>query len=162
MRSAALKRRRAPRHPGHVHHRPERRNGRGHGPSLEARRTMLSSRSEPLWYATGWPQLRYKRYRDHLNDLVRERTRQLALTQKPPLLLWQSLAEWRDTETGAHHPPHAELRQGPGQTHVRPARLCGTAGTDAIFWLYLSAPLHDAWARWPLPTPYCTSRGPYR
>lgn len=43
-----------------------------------------------------------KRHRDHLNELVAERTRQLALTQEATIHAMANLAEWRDPETGAH------------------------------------------------------------
>ena len=38
-------------------------------------------------------QLKYKRYRDHLNDMVHERTRQLALTQEATIHAMATLAE---------------------------------------------------------------------
>lgn len=88
-------------------------------------------------------QLRYKRYRDHLNDLVRERTRQLSLTQEATIIAMASLAEWRDTETGAH------IRRTQNYVKALAKHMSGLPDyaaqldADAIFWLYLSAPLHD-------------------
>lgn len=87
-------------------------------------------------------QLKYKLYRDHLNDLVHERTRQLVLTQEATIHAMASLAEWRDTETGAH------IKRT--QNYVRALAVYMAhlpkyeeLDEDAISWLYLSAPLHD-------------------
>lgn len=104
-------------------------------------------------------QLRYKRYRDHLNDLVRERTRQLSLTQEATIIAMASLAEWRDTETGAH------IRRTQNYVKALAKHMSGlptmrrswmpTPSSGCIFQLRCTT-----WARWPLPTPYCTSRAP--
>ncbi|QCC85965.1 response regulator [Desulfovibrio desulfuricans] len=88
-------------------------------------------------------QLKYKRYRDHLNDMVFERTHQLALTQEATIHAMASLAEWRDTETGAH------IKRT--QNYVKTLALYisqlpqyrDELDLDSISWLYLSAPLHD-------------------
>lgn len=88
-------------------------------------------------------QLKYKRYRDHLNDLVHERTRQLALTQEATIHAMASLAEWRDTETGAH------IKRTQNYVKALALHMAGQhkyrhqLDADVISWLYLSAPLHD-------------------
>ena len=47
-------------------------------------------------------QLVFKSYRDHLEDLVRDRTRELVLTQDVTIQSIGTLAEYRDPETGGH------------------------------------------------------------
>lgn len=88
-------------------------------------------------------QLRYKRYRDHLNELVRERTRQLSLTQEATIIAMASLAEWRDTETGAHIRRTQSYVKALAEQLASLPRYADQLDADAIFWLYLSAPLHD-------------------
>ena len=47
-------------------------------------------------------QLELKRHRDHLEELVRERTEELEITQEVTIECMASLAECRDPETGGH------------------------------------------------------------
>lgn len=47
-------------------------------------------------------QLELKRHRDNLSALVRERTRELELTQQFVINALATLAEWRDAQTGEH------------------------------------------------------------
>lgn len=47
-------------------------------------------------------QLELKKHRDHLDTLVRERTRELALTKEVTIESLATLAECRDPETGGH------------------------------------------------------------
>ena len=88
-------------------------------------------------------QLTYKLYRDHLNDLVLERTRQLALTQEATIHAMASLAEWRDTETGAHIKRTQNYVKALAERMAQLPRYAHQLGADDISWLYLSAPLHD-------------------
>ena len=89
-------------------------------------------------------QLKYKRYRDHLNDMVHERTRQLALTQEATIHAMATLAEWRDTETGAHIKRTQNYVKALVALHMANLpQYRETLNADAISWLYLSAPLHD-------------------
>ena len=88
-------------------------------------------------------QLKYKRYRDHLNDMVHERTRQLALTQEATIHAMASLAEWRDTETGAHIKRTQNYVKALAVYIAQLPKYREALDTDAISWLYLSAPLHD-------------------
>ena len=46
--------------------------------------------------------LELKRYRDHLEELVRERTKELLLTRDVTISAMGTLAEYRDPETGGH------------------------------------------------------------
>lgn len=88
-------------------------------------------------------QLELKRYRDHLEELVRERTRQLVLTQDVTIRSMGTLAEYRDPETGGH------IRRT--QQYVRilalhlknDPRFRDRLDDTAIDLLVKSAPLHD-------------------
>ena len=88
-------------------------------------------------------QLTYKRYRDHLNDLVHERTRQLVLTQEATIHAMATLAEWRDTETGAHIKRTQNYVKALALHMANLPQYRETLNADVISWLYLSAPLHD-------------------
>lgn len=88
-------------------------------------------------------QLTYKRYRDHLNELVHERTRQLVLTQEATIHAMATLAEWRDTETGAHIKRTQNYVKALALHMANLPKYRDTLNADAISWLYLSAPLHD-------------------
>jgi len=46
--------------------------------------------------------LELKRHQDHLEELVRERTRELVITQDATINALATLAEYRDPETGGH------------------------------------------------------------
>ena len=84
-----------------------------------------------------------KRHRDHLKDLVRERTRELSLTREVTIEALADLAETRDPETGGHikRTQHyvrllAEyIRQKHGYTQL--------LNDELVELLFLSAPLHD-------------------
>lgn len=88
-------------------------------------------------------QLELKKHKDHLQELVELRTKELALTQEVTIYSLASLAETRDPETGGHI-----LRT---QRYVRAlARRLQTTPTfekilpnEVIDLLYKSAPLHD-------------------
>ncbi len=88
-------------------------------------------------------QLKYKRYRDRLNELVHERTRQLALTQEATIHAMATLAEWRDTETGAHIKRTQNYVKALALHMAEQPKYRNILDADAISWLYLSAPLHD-------------------
>jgi putative two-component system response regulator len=87
--------------------------------------------------------LELKRYHDHLEHLVEERTRKLAWTQAVTIESLATLAEYRDPETGGHikrtqnyvRALAVHLRDHPKFRHE--------LDDEAIELLYLSAPLHD-------------------
>lgn len=88
-------------------------------------------------------QLDLKRHRDQLEDLVQERTRDVTLTQDAAIYGLGMLAEFRDTETGAH------IRRT--QSYIRLlarqlqecSRFSGFFDEKTIRLLVKSAPLHD-------------------
>lgn len=88
-------------------------------------------------------QLELKRHRDHLRELVEERTHELRLTQEVTIEAMGALAEYRDPETGGHirRTQHYvrtlanSLRQNP--------RFAPFLDEHTVEMLYLSAPLHD-------------------
>ncbi len=88
-------------------------------------------------------QLELKRHRDRLDVLVRERTRELALTQEVTIEALAALAEWRDPETGGH------IKRTQNYVRTLATRLSQKGSYSDILTpqyiehLYLSAPLHD-------------------
>jgi putative two-component system response regulator len=88
-------------------------------------------------------QLELKRHRDHLNELVRERTRQLVLTQEATIHSMANLAEWRDPETGAHIKRTQNYVRLLALELAKDPKFAGRLTPDDVSWLYLSAPLHD-------------------
>ena len=88
-------------------------------------------------------QLELKRYRDHLEELVRERTRQLVLTQDVTIQSMGTLAEYRDPETGGH------IRRTQHYVRILALHLKDhpkfrdQLDDNAIELLVKSAPLHD-------------------
>ncbi len=88
-------------------------------------------------------QLELKHHRDHLEDLVRERTRELELTQEVTIESMASLAEYRDPETGGH------IKRTKNYLKALAAHMKGHPKFEAflddatIDLLYKSAPLHD-------------------
>jgi putative two-component system response regulator len=81
-------------------------------------------------------------YRDHLEDMVEEQTREIQLTRDIALLAMARLAESRDRQTGEHLERIAEysrilteaLREGPYRDQV---------GGDFVEQVVKSSPLHD-------------------
>jgi putative two-component system response regulator len=88
-------------------------------------------------------QLELKLHRDHLEELVRERTRELALTREVTIETLADLAETRDPETGGH----IKRTQGFVRALARAIKdlvpYAGLLDDAYIELLYLSAPLHD-------------------
>lgn len=88
-------------------------------------------------------QLELKRHRDHLRELVEERTRELKLTQEVTIEAMGALAEYRDPETGGH------IRRTQHYVRLLAGRLCQhprfapVLDEQTVELLYLSAPLHD-------------------
>lgn len=88
-------------------------------------------------------QIELKKHRDQLDDLVRDRTRQLALTQEVTIEAMATLAEWRDPETGGHiKRTQNYVRTLAERMRSMPA-YAPLLDENTVEWLYLSAPLHD-------------------
>ena len=87
--------------------------------------------------------LELKQYQDHLENLVKERTRRLALTQAVTIESLATLAEYRDPETGGH------IKRTQNYVKVLAVHLKDhplyrdELNDETIELLYLSAPLHD-------------------
>lgn len=122
--------------------------------------------SIPLMKARVQNHLTLKKYQDHLQDELSERSRRLALTQEAAIASMAILAEYRDNETGAHiqrtrhyvkilfeglcrhFPDEVECmgltlfggRMFSGAHHERWVELPGSVEPDV---LYQSAALHD-------------------
>jgi putative two-component system response regulator len=88
-------------------------------------------------------QLELKRHRDHLEELVKERTRELELTQEVTIESMASLAEYRDPETGGHIKRTKNYIKVLA-LHMKDHPKFKTFLDDkTIELLYQSAPLHD-------------------
>jgi putative two-component system response regulator len=88
-------------------------------------------------------QLELKRHRDELEELVKERTRELALTQEVAFESLATLAEYRDPETGGHirrTQHYIKILAERLRHHPRFCELMDDATTEL---LWKSAPLHD-------------------
>jgi len=88
-------------------------------------------------------QLELKRHRDHLEEMVKERTRELALTQEVTIYSLAALAETRDPETGGHilrTQRYVRILAEQLQEHPKFRDFLDERTIDL---LYLSAPLHD-------------------
>ncbi|WP_246293870.1 HD domain-containing phosphohydrolase [Desulfobacter latus] len=84
-----------------------------------------------------------KKYREHLEDLVDERTKELTLTQEATILSMASLAETRDPETGGHikrTQNYIKILATHLQSHPKYSESLTDENVDLI---YKSAPLHD-------------------
>lgn len=88
-------------------------------------------------------QLELKRHRDHLEDMVRERTRELILTQDAVIYGLGILAEFRDIETGMHiRRTQSYVFELAKQLRNKP-RFAGLFDDETLHLLMQSAPLHD-------------------
>jgi putative two-component system response regulator len=87
--------------------------------------------------------LKLKRYQDHLEKLVRERTRRLALTQAVTIESLATLAEYRDPETGGHIKRTQNYVKALAIYLKDHPRFRDELNDENIELLYLSAPLHD-------------------
>mgnify|MGYP001590038918 CR=1 FL=1 len=87
--------------------------------------------------------LELKRHRDHLEELVRVKTREVQLTQAVMIESLATLAEYRDPETGGH------IKRTQNYVKALAVKLKGhprfrdLLDEETIELLYLSAPLHD-------------------
>ncbi len=88
-------------------------------------------------------QLELKKHRDRLDELVRERTKELYLTQEATIESMASLAEWRDPETGLHIKRTQKFVQILADYLALDERFAPELDAKTRELLYLSAPLHD-------------------
>ncbi len=87
--------------------------------------------------------LELKRYHDHLEELVKERTRELELTREVTIECMAALAEYRDPETGGHikrTQNYVKFLAKHLKDHPNFKDFLNDATIDL---LYISAPLHD-------------------
>ncbi len=87
--------------------------------------------------------LALKRHEQHLEELVQERTRELALTQQVTIQAMATLAEYRDSETGGHikrTQHYVRLLAEHLRAHPRFAPYLDQPTIELLF---KSAPLHD-------------------
>lgn len=88
-------------------------------------------------------QLELKLFRDHLEELVQQRTAQLALTQEITIESMGTLAEYRDPETGGHIKRTKEYIKVLGEQLKNHPKFSSFLDGITINMLYQSAPLHD-------------------
>ncbi|WP_080805901.1 response regulator [Desulfamplus magnetovallimortis] len=88
-------------------------------------------------------QIELKKYRDHLEDVVKERTRELLLTQEVTIESMGTLAEYRDPETGGHIKRTRNYVKRLAQHLSKNPKFEHLLDEKAIDILYKSAPLHD-------------------
>ncbi|GAB7078422.1 response regulator [Megalodesulfovibrio paquesii] len=88
-------------------------------------------------------QLELKRHRDHLEELVEERTRELALTKEVTIESLATLAECRDPETGGHIKRTQNYVRLLAEAVENHPRFGPALNKDIIHLMYISAPLHD-------------------
>jgi putative two-component system response regulator len=88
-------------------------------------------------------QLELKRHRDHLEELVRERTRELELTQEVTIESMAALAEYRDPETGGHIKRTQNYVKLLAEHLKDHPNFKDFLNDTTIRLLYTSAPLHD-------------------
>jgi putative two-component system response regulator len=84
-----------------------------------------------------------KRHRDHLEELVAERTRDLALLQEVTIESLATLAEYRDPETGGHIKRTKNYVRLLAQHLMENNKYLDVLDSASINLLFLSAPLHD-------------------
>ena len=88
-------------------------------------------------------QLELKRHRDHLEEMVARRTRELELTQAVLIEGLATLAECRDPETGGHIKRTQNYVKALAMKLKHHERFRQYLTDETIEMLYLSAPLHD-------------------
>ncbi len=88
-------------------------------------------------------QLELKRHRDHLEEMVKRRTRELELTQAILIEGLATLTECRDPETGGHIKRTQNYVKALALKLKDHDRFCEQLSDETIELLYLSAPLHD-------------------
>ena len=99
--------------------------------------------SPPIVKARIKNHLELKRYRDHLEDLVKIRTRELTLTQEVTIESMASLAETRDPETGGHIKRTQNYIKALSKKLQDHPKFKDFLNDETVDLLYMSAPLHD-------------------
>lgn len=84
-----------------------------------------------------------KRHRDHLEELVRERTEELVRTQDATINSLATLAEYRDPETGGHIKRTRNYVKALAVKLKHHPNFSGFFDDTTIEQLFKSAPLHD-------------------
>jgi putative two-component system response regulator len=87
--------------------------------------------------------LELKHHQDHLENLVAERTRRLALVQAVTIEGLATLAEYRDPETGGHIKRTQNYVKALAKNLKEHPRFRDELNDEIIELLYMSAPLHD-------------------
>jgi cyclic di-GMP phosphodiesterase len=87
--------------------------------------------------------IQLKRYQDKLEELVKERTRELSLTQDATIESLASLAETRDNETGGHIRRTQKYLETLACHLMDHPKFRGLLTPQTIELMYKSAPLHD-------------------
>ena len=87
--------------------------------------------------------LELKRHRDELNELVRERTRELTLTKQVTVECLANLAETRDPETGGHIRRTQNYVRALAEALVARGLHLEALKPEDVDMMYRSAPLHD-------------------
>lgn len=87
--------------------------------------------------------IQLKLYRDHLEDLVKERTKELSITQDVTINSLAILAEYRDNETGEHIRRTQYYIKLLAQQLQKLPEYENQLNPSIIDTLYKSAPLHD-------------------
>jgi len=87
--------------------------------------------------------LELKHHQDHLENLVAERTRRLALVQAVTIEGLATLAEYRDPETGGHIKRTQNYVKVLAKKLKEHPRFRDGLNDEIIELLYMSAPLHD-------------------
>jgi putative two-component system response regulator len=88
-------------------------------------------------------QLELKKHRDMLDDLVRERTKEIVQIKEVTIIAMATLAEWRDPETGGHIKRTQNYVRALAKKMATLERYSAQLDRDTIDLLYQSAPLHD-------------------
>jgi putative two-component system response regulator len=88
-------------------------------------------------------QLELKLLRDHLEDVVKQRTAQLELTQEITIESMGTLAEYRDPETGGHIKRTKNYIKVLAEKLKTHPKFSSFLTDDTIKRLFQSAPLHD-------------------
>lgn len=88
-------------------------------------------------------QIELKKHRDHLEDLVMARTKEILCLQDITIEAMGTLAEYRDPETGGHIKRTQNYVRLLAEALMHDRRYANELDPESIELLYKSAPLHD-------------------